>query len=83
MSKKIILPEEITAENGAKCLLMGEFSESIDVTCPDCSRFEGPENDCSTCGGSGDGLINVPISWTTIKDIYKKIVEHFGEELEK
>ena len=42
----ILLPDRLTAENGAKALLMGEYV----------------------------------VSWTTIKDIYKKVVEHFTEE---
>ena len=31
-----VMPRELTAENGAKALLIGEFHEVIDVTCSNC-----------------------------------------------
>lgn len=50
-NKMAQLPRKLTAENGAKALLIGEFFET----------------------GS-----YLPVSWTTIKAIYAKIVEHFA-----
>tara|TARA_R110000764_G_scaffold72464_2_gene148608 strand:+ start:5240 stop:5542 length:303 start_codon:yes stop_codon:yes gene_type:complete len=52
----VIMPRELTAENGAKGLLIGEFYEEI-------------EHD--------EGTYKVAVEWTTIKDIYKKIVAHY------
>lgn len=53
-----VMPRSLTAENGAKELLIGEFVECYD---PD---------------GSGNPYI-VPITWDSIKNIYKRIVEHY------
>ena len=58
------MPAALTAENGAKAALSGEFHESIEV--PD------PEDDDSTL------IESVPVSWTTIKAIYAAAVEHFN-----
>jgi len=56
------MPEKLTAENGAKALLMGEFYEQF--------RTEDEE---------GNEVINdIPVSWITIKEIYKMIVKHFS-----
>lgn len=51
----VLVPERLTAENGAKYALAGEFY-------------------VSTRGRA------VPIPWDTIKEIHKKMVEHFKEE---
>lgn len=32
----VVMPSALTAENGAKALLMGEFFESVTVVCEDC-----------------------------------------------
>jgi len=53
-----VMPRSLTAENGAKDLLRGEFVECFD---PD---------------DSGNPYI-VPISWDSIKNIYKRIVDHY------
>jgi len=64
--EKILLPKELTAENGAKGLLSGEFFE---------------EHWCSYYN-EDDELVEytekVPVSWDTIKNIYKKVVEFYG-----
>ena len=73
VEETVAMPVSLTAANGAKFLLSGEFSEKIAVSCPDCT--EG----CETCDGSGELYRAVPVSWTTIKAIYAKAVEHFGE----
>lgn len=54
------LPTELTAENGAKALLIGEFVEYYEYQ---------DDNECFT--------LKIPVSWPTIKDIYKKIVDHY------
>ena len=58
----IQLPKELTAENGAKAYLVGEFGESIELYDPE-------EDDTYEK--------NIPIRWETIKAIYKKIVKRF------
>jgi Lar family restriction alleviation protein len=72
-----IMPNELTAENGAKALLIGEFLESYETTCPECGTDDFP-GECECCDGSGRIVTKVPVSWTTIKEIYKKIYEHSG-----
>lgn len=71
----VVLSGRITAENGAKGLLVGEFSETKFINCPECFG----DGDCETCDGSGRIKISVPVSWTNIKAIWAKGVEHFAE----
>lgn len=77
----VMMPRELTAENGAKELLSGEFYSEIVVDCPDCgiSEFDDSEDmECDYCHGAGTVTQRVPVSWTTIKAIYAKAVEHLG-----
>lgn len=69
-----IMPMKLTAENGAKGALSGEFSETKFINCPECFG----DDECETCDGSGRIEISVPVSWTTIKEIWAKGVEHFA-----
>lgn len=73
-----ILPSRLTAENGAKALLMGEFYETREVDnlaycdCEECAY-------CIAREGEPETIIEkIPVSWDTIKAIYAKIVEHYG-----
>jgi RecJ-like exonuclease len=77
-NKTCIMPRELTAENGAKKLLSGEFKEHIMVPCGECSGIgHDPEFfTCETCNGIGDVDQTMYISWTTIKEIYKMAVKH-------
>lgn len=68
------MPMKLTAENGAKGALSGEFSETKFINCPECFG----DDECETCDGSGRIEISVPVSWTTIKQIWAKGVEHFA-----
>lgn len=70
----VMVPMRLTAENGAKGALSGEFSETKSINCPECFG----DDECETCDGSGRIEIKVPVSWTTIKDIWIKGVEHFA-----
>lgn len=70
----VMVPMRLTAENGAKGALSGEFSETKFVNCPECFG----DDECETCDGSGRIEIKVPVSWTTIKDIWIKGIEHFA-----
>jgi len=58
------MPCSLTAENGAKSLLSGEFKETV-VVC--CSEEDGDE----------EYETDVIVSWDTLKNIYKKIVNHY------
>ena len=70
----VMVPMRLTAENGAKGALSGEFSETKFVNCPECFG----DDECETCDGSGRIEITVPVTWSTIKDIWAKGVEHFA-----
>ena len=70
----VMVPMRLTAENGAKGALSGEFSETKFVNCPECFG----DDECETCNGSGRIEMKVPVSWTTIKEIWIKGVEHFA-----
>jgi len=76
LSDLVMLPRTLTAENGAKALLSGEFAEHDRLECPECIEH-GSNDTCETCSGNGYVTIDVPVSWITIKAIYKKIVEHY------
>lgn len=70
----VMVPMRLTAENGAKGVLSGEFSETKFVNCPECFG----DDECETCDGSGKIEITVPVTWTTIKEIWAKGVKHFA-----
>ncbi|EPZ6101390.1 hypothetical protein ACX6VJ_001420 [Klebsiella variicola] len=70
----VMAPVRLTAENGAKGALSGEFSETRFVNCPECFG----DDECETCDSSGRIEITVPVTWTTIKEIWAKGVEHFS-----
>lgn len=77
------LPRALTAENGAKALLIGEFFETVQRSCPECDGDDEDVEGCETC--HGQGVVNqwVPVEWTTIKQIYKRIVENLSAEATK
>ncbi|EOL7462098.1 hypothetical protein PSI93_RS01855 [Escherichia coli] len=70
----VMVPKKLTAENGAKGVLSGEFSETTFISCPECFG----DDDCDTCDGSGRIEIKVPVTWTTIKSIWDKGIAHFA-----
>lgn len=70
----VLVPKRLTAENGAKSVMIGEFSETKFINCPECFG----DGDCETCDGSGRIKISVPVSWTNIKAIWAKGVELFA-----
>lgn len=80
-----VVPTKITAESGHKYALIGEFSESVTMPCPECDEVETADNDCEYCYGDGDYEQRVPIDWNTIKRIHDVVVSvsaapHPGEE---
>lgn len=71
-----LLPRELTAENGAKKLLLGEFEESITLPCPECETDPAYDK-CEICHGVGEYQYPVPVQWDTIKRIWRKSVQFF------
>ena len=63
---KILMPKTLTAENGAKGLMSGEFFIDYSVFDIHCKYYE---------------IISVPVDWDTIKEIYKMAVDNLGVEL--
>ena len=61
MNDKILMPKELTAENGAKGLLIGEFYEETELSCLECEGDEAAE--CEICGdGSGQYIQKNPVT---------------------
>lgn len=60
----ILMPRSLTAENGAKAALMGEFKIDVEIVYEDGS----------------DETIVVDVPWTTIKAIYAAAVKHFDKK---
>ena len=69
-----IMPRRLTAENGAKALLLGEFKLRVTKECPECCELEEPTEGCSMCDGEGEYEQRHTIPWDQIKFIYSKAV---------
>lgn len=69
----MMVPMRLTAENGAKAALLGEFNLEYTLTCHECFG-EG----CDDCSGEGTWTSTMPIDWTTIKEIWDKSINHFA-----
>lgn len=82
-AKTVVMPRELTAENGAKSAMIGEFSVGEFIKCGCCDQGNATDDgddcdDCEFCEGQGGYYIEIPIDWNTIKAIYAKAVEHLG-----
>ncbi len=78
---RVLMPRELTAENGAKGLLIGEFSETVIMPCEHCQTLGFVDDEaCEECTGAGDYSLKVGISWATIKDIYKMAVKNLATQ---
>lgn len=64
-----IMPLTLTAANGAKGALSGEFKVSRPVRCYECGG-EG----CDDCGDAGEFEEEITVPWVTIKEIYHAAV---------
>ena len=71
-----LMPRKLTAENGAKGALSGEFLETKYISCPECFG----DDDCESCDGSGRIKVDVIVSWDTIKRIYSSAIHLFCKE---
>ncbi|GAL58481.1 hypothetical protein EV102420_11_00510 [Pseudescherichia vulneris NBRC 102420] len=65
-----IMPLKLTAANGAKAALSGEFHVNHHIVCEECAG-EG----CESCNEEGGWEGEIPIGWDTIKRIHEAAVE--------
>lgn len=65
-----IMPTKLTAGNGAKGALCGEFHVTHRIICQSCGG-EG----CEDCNEDGGWDAEIPIGWDTIKRIHEAAVE--------
>lgn len=79
MHDGVWVPKKLTAENGVKKALIGEFEEFIIMECDGCDG-SGLINDevCDECHGAGDYSLHVPVGWSTIKAIWEKAIDTVG-----
>lgn len=77
-----IMPRQLTAENGAKALLLGEFNLQVTMECPECCDLEEPAEGCSICDGEGEYGQKHTIPWDQIKYIYSKAVSGLAVKTE-
>lgn len=77
----VLVPRRLTAENGAKGLLSGEFQETTHATCGHCDG-DGYIDDvvCGDCEGECSVEVKVPVSWDTIKQIHRMVVDNLAVE---
>lgn len=65
-----IMPLTLTAANGAKVALSGEFKVSRTVTCNECGG-----DGCMDCNDRGEFEEDITVPWSTIKEIYRAAVD--------
>ncbi|MBK4989818.1 hypothetical protein [Pseudomonas sp. S36] len=70
-----VMPRRLTAENGAKSLLLGEFKLKTTHECPECAELEEPTEGCEICDGAGEYEQPHTIPWDQIKLIYSEAVK--------
>ncbi|MCZ9636832.1 hypothetical protein [Pseudomonas putida] len=70
-----VMPRRLTAENGAKALLLGEFKLKVTQECPECSELDEPIEGCEICDGAGEYGQRHMIPWDKIKFIYSEAVK--------
>ncbi|MCO6690431.1 hypothetical protein [Pseudomonas asiatica] len=70
-----LMPRQLTAENGAKALLLGEFKLEVACECPECRELEEPTGCCEICDGEGEYAQRHTIPWDQIKLIYSEAVK--------
>lgn len=62
---------------------IGEFYVACQQNCPQCTDLDESDDECVICGGEVTFDLYVPIPWTTMKDIYKRMHEKRVEEMER
>lgn len=78
-----VMPRRLTAENGAKALLLGEFKVHVTQECRECAELDEPDENCEICDGEGEYCQHHTISWDQIKFIYSKAVEGLATSAEQ
>ena len=77
----VVMPQALTAENGAKYLFAGEFHTETETHCGYCDGTGINDEmgcECADCDGEGRYISKVVIDWDTIKRIYKLAVDKFA-----
>lgn len=69
-----LMPKRLTAENGAKALLLGEFKLEVTQECPECRELDEPVEGCQICDGEGEYGQPHIIPWDQIKYIHSEAV---------
>lgn len=69
-----LMPKRLTAENGAKALLLGEFKLEVTQECQECRELDEPVEGCEICDGEGEYGQRHIIPWDKIKYIYSEAV---------
>lgn len=69
-----LMPRRLTAENGAKALLLGEFKLEVTQECPECRELDEPVEGCEICDGEGEYGQRHLIPWDKIRYIYSEAV---------
>jgi hypothetical protein len=77
-----IMPRRLTAENGAKALLLGEFKLEVTRECPECLELDEPAEGCEICDGEGEYAQRHMIPWDQIKFIYSEAVKGLALSLQ-
>lgn len=80
MSDLVLMPNALTAENGAKALLIGEFHVETRVPNPDYDPDWDDEEDEDEEPEFFTAQIAIP--WDTIKEIYAMAVKHLAKPLD-
>ncbi|MGH8388216.1 MAG: hypothetical protein ACRESJ_22470 [Pseudomonas sp.] len=75
-----LMPTRLTAENGAKALLLGEFKLEVTHYCPECIDLDEPSEGCEICDGEGEYGHRYTIPWDQIKFIYSEAVKGLGKK---
>ncbi|MDI3356659.1 hypothetical protein MO767_20245 [Pseudomonas sp. UYIF39] len=75
-----LMPTRLTAENGAKALLLGEFKLEVTSECPECRDQEEPSEGCEICDGEGEYGQQHMIPWDQIKFIYSEAVKGLAKK---
>ena len=79
MHDGVWVSKKLTAENGAKKALYGEFEETVITDCDGCEGAGHIHDEiCDVCQGAGQYSISLPVSWTNIKAIWEKAIDTVG-----
>lgn len=76
----VLMPVQLTAENGAKGALMGEFTVTREMHCSVCD-YDDTDETCEVCGGEVEYVEHVSVPWDSIKEIYNAAVKVCGKQV--